>query len=74
VTAFGLAALTVTARLLDGALPSSADLNGFGVILFVSTIVIATFFYTPAAAWAMRQRLSAATTAMVGAAYARLAK
>jgi hypothetical protein len=65
VTAFGLAALVVTARQLDGAAPSSADLNGFGLILFISTILIAAFFYAPTAAWLVRRRRSAVTTALV---------
>ena len=55
-TIFGLAALVLTAPLLDGAPPSGADLNGFGVILFVSTLLIASFFYAPTAAWLMRRR------------------
>jgi hypothetical protein len=61
-TILGLAALLLTAPLLDGAPPSSADLNGFGVILFISTILIATFFYTPTAAWLARRGQSAITT------------
>jgi hypothetical protein len=72
VTAFGLAALVVTARLIDGAPPSSADLNGFGVILFISTILIASFFYAPTAAWLVRRRRSAATTALVCASAANV--
>ena len=64
VTAFGLVALVVTARLLDGAPPSSADLNGVGVLLFISTILIASFFYAPTAAWLVRRRRSAPATAL----------
>ena len=65
VTALGLAALVVTARLIDGAAPSSADLNGFGVILFVSTILIASFLCALTAAWLARRRRSAAAAALI---------
>src|SRR5688500_7744952 len=64
VTVFGLCAVVVTARLMDDAPPSSADLNGFGVILFISTILIALFFYTPTAAWLARRHRSATITAL----------
>jgi hypothetical protein len=71
-TIVGLGALVVVAPWLDGAAPSSADLNGFGIILFVSTILIASFFYAPAAAWLVRRRRSAAITALVCAVAANI--